>query len=194
MDIDAFVSLLHDDVVLTMPPSPTWTRGKVATSAFYANHAFVVLRDRPLAFLPVGANGQPLPSPSTSPGSCARSMWCASGRDASSRRTTSWDATVLLHSVCRRRCRPGKDRLCQSTSSSLSNKVAVVVGGSRGLGRGVVEALASRGVRVIAVARDERTLSRTAREVAGVVGVAGDFTDDSLAERVLKQEGPTSSC
>ena len=59
MDIDAFVSLLHDDVVLTMPPSPTWTQGKVATSAFYANHAFVVLRDRPLAFLPVGANGQP---------------------------------------------------------------------------------------------------------------------------------------
>ena len=74
--------------------------------------------------------------------------------------------------------------------SSLSNKVVVVVGGSRGLGRGVVEALASRGARVIAIARDERTLSQTAREVPGVVGVVGDSTDESLAERVLKQEGP----
>ncbi|HEY8090777.1 MAG TPA: RNA polymerase subunit sigma-70 [Polyangiaceae bacterium] len=59
MDLDAFVSLLHDDVVLTMPPSPTWTRGKAATAAFYGTHAFVTLRGHALDLVPVGSNGQP---------------------------------------------------------------------------------------------------------------------------------------
>jgi RNA polymerase sigma-70 factor (ECF subfamily) len=59
MDIDAFVNLLHDDIVLTMPPSPTWMRGKPATSAFYTNYAFAGLRGRSLGFAVTGANGQP---------------------------------------------------------------------------------------------------------------------------------------
>jgi RNA polymerase sigma-70 factor (ECF subfamily) len=59
MDLDAFVALLHDDVVLTMPPSPTWMRGKTACTDFYATHAFVSLRGHSLDFVPLGANGQP---------------------------------------------------------------------------------------------------------------------------------------
>jgi NAD(P)-dependent dehydrogenase (short-subunit alcohol dehydrogenase family) len=77
-----------------------------------------------------------------------------------------------------------------SVESSLSSKVAVVTGGSRGLGRGVVEALASRGTRVVAIARDEAALSALSREVPGVVPVAGDATDEAVAVRVLKQEAP----
>jgi NAD(P)-dependent dehydrogenase (short-subunit alcohol dehydrogenase family) len=74
--------------------------------------------------------------------------------------------------------------------TSSSNKVAVVTGGSRGLGRGVVEALASRGSRVLAIARDEAALSDLSRDVRGVVSIVGDATDDALAGRVLTQESP----
>jgi RNA polymerase sigma-70 factor (ECF subfamily) len=56
-DVDAFVALLHEEVLLNMPPSPTWLRGKVAVGTFYATHAFV--ERRALGFLPIGANGQP---------------------------------------------------------------------------------------------------------------------------------------
>jgi NAD(P)-dependent dehydrogenase (short-subunit alcohol dehydrogenase family) len=77
-----------------------------------------------------------------------------------------------------------------TVESSLSSKVAVVTGASRGLGRGVVEALASRGARVVAIARDEATLSSLSREVPRVVPVAGDATDEALADRVLRQESP----
>jgi NAD(P)-dependent dehydrogenase (short-subunit alcohol dehydrogenase family) len=74
------------------------------------------------------------------------------------------------------------------TSFNESNKVAVVTGGSRGLGRGVVEALAYRGVHVFAVARSESRLEPVARDVRGVSPVAGDATDEHLASRMLGRQ------
>jgi NAD(P)-dependent dehydrogenase (short-subunit alcohol dehydrogenase family) len=75
-------------------------------------------------------------------------------------------------------------------ASSWSNKIAVVTGGSRGLGRGIVEALASRGARVHVVARGEEALGSLTREVRGVVPVRGDAVDETLAERLLTKEAP----
>jgi NAD(P)-dependent dehydrogenase (short-subunit alcohol dehydrogenase family) len=77
-----------------------------------------------------------------------------------------------------------------ATASSLSDKVALVTGGSRGLGRGVVEALAARGARVLALARDEASLSALAREVPRVAPIVGDATDNALAERIFEREAP----
>lgn len=74
--------------------------------------------------------------------------------------------------------------------SSLQDKVAIVTGGSRGLGRGIVEALAARGARVVALARDEAALSRLATQVPGVVPVSGDAADEALAERLLREHRP----
>ena len=47
----------------------------------------------------------------------------------------------------------------------LRDQTAVVTGGSRGFGRGIVEALAAAGMRVVALARDPGALAALAREV-----------------------------
>ncbi len=57
-DVAAFVTLLHDDVVTTMPPSPRWVAGLAANIAFY-RPMFASLRVELLLVHPVGANGQP---------------------------------------------------------------------------------------------------------------------------------------
>jgi NAD(P)-dependent dehydrogenase (short-subunit alcohol dehydrogenase family) len=72
----------------------------------------------------------------------------------------------------------------------LEGKTAVVVGGSRGLGRGAVEALAARGARVVVVGRDAKTLLALANDTKGVVPAVGDATDDRLAEKLLREKAP----
>ena len=61
----------------------------------------------------------------------------------------------------------------------------------RGFGRGIVEALAAAGMRVVAVARDPGALAALAREVKGrVETVTGDATDPVTAARVIDRERP----
>jgi NAD(P)-dependent dehydrogenase (short-subunit alcohol dehydrogenase family) len=73
---------------------------------------------------------------------------------------------------------------------SLQGKIAVVVGGSRGLGRGAVEALAARGAEVVVIGRDPAALSPLAGEVRGTTAIVGDGTDEALAESVLRERRP----
>jgi len=49
---------------------------------------------------------------------------------------------------------------------NLNGKVAVVTGGSLGIGRAIAAALAAEGVRVAIVARSQETLERAAREIS----------------------------
>ncbi len=53
----------------------------------------------------------------------------------------------------------------------LKGKVAVVTGGSLGIGRAVAEAFAAEGVRVAIVARSKDTLEQAAREISAQTGV-----------------------
>jgi NAD(P)-dependent dehydrogenase (short-subunit alcohol dehydrogenase family) len=76
-----------------------------------------------------------------------------------------------------------------SDNSPKPAKTAVVTGGSRGLGRGIVQALAARGVRVVAMARDTLRLEATAREL-GAEYLAGDAADEAIAARTLQQLRP----
>ena len=66
---------------------------------------------------------------------------------------------------------------------------AVVVGGSRGFGRGVVERLIARGMTVTAVARNARDLEELARATSAKIIVA-DATDEQAGERILSETKP----
>ena len=68
---------------------------------------------------------------------------------------------------------------------SLAGKNMVVVGGSRGVGRRIVEAGIGNGARVLAVARREGPLLQLAQEVAGAEVLALDATDEAAPATVF---------
>src|SRR5215212_4536288 len=72
----------------------------------------------------------------------------------------------------------------------LNDKTAVVVGGSRGLGEGIVRALASEGATVSTLARDAERLDLLKREVAGVQTLVADVTDPQTAPETLRAIRP----
>jgi NAD(P)-dependent dehydrogenase (short-subunit alcohol dehydrogenase family) len=74
-------------------------------------------------------------------------------------------------------------------SSSLAKQKVVVVGGSRGLGLGMVEALVAEGAVVSVVARGAAGLGVVSKRL-GVDPIEGDATDAALAERVLARVRP----
>ena len=70
------------------------------------------------------------------------------------------------------------------------SETAIVTGGSPGLGRGVVQALAARGLNVIALARDAEGLAALARELENVHPVVADAADELVAGRLLQERLP----
>ena len=68
---------------------------------------------------------------------------------------------------------------------SLQGQNIVVVGGSRGVGRSIVEAALGEGATVLAVARGEQALAQFARKTPGVKTFAADATADSAPDDVF---------
>ena len=68
---------------------------------------------------------------------------------------------------------------------SLKGKTMAVIGGSRGVGRRIVEAGVGRGARVLAVARREAPLRQLAAEVCGTGILALDCRDDGAPAKVF---------
>src|SRR5277367_1262867 len=73
---------------------------------------------------------------------------------------------------------------------TLGQKRVLVIGGSRGLGLGVVEALVARHAEVTVMARDSAKLAGL-KDRLGVSIIAGDATDPALAESVLRDVSPS---
>lgn len=72
---------------------------------------------------------------------------------------------------------------------SLKSKNVVVTGGSRGLGLGLVEALADHGANVTVVARQSDALDAV-RTRLGVSAIAADIRDEAAANRILGEVRP----
>jgi NAD(P)-dependent dehydrogenase (short-subunit alcohol dehydrogenase family) len=68
---------------------------------------------------------------------------------------------------------------------SLAGKNVVVIGGSRGVGRQIVEAAARNGARALAVARQQGPLWRLAQEVPGIEILSLDATEESAPSKVF---------
>ena len=68
---------------------------------------------------------------------------------------------------------------------SLTDKNVVVIGGSRGVGRRIVEAAVQSGARVLAVARREVPLRQLAQEVCGTEVLSLDATEESAPSKVF---------
>ncbi|MFW0795486.1 SDR family oxidoreductase [Gordonia sp. CPCC 205515] len=72
---------------------------------------------------------------------------------------------------------------------SLSGRVAVVAGGTRGIGLAVTYALTGRGVSVIVNGRDPEAVSETVAEIRGgggyAIGVVGSAGEDGVAQQMV---------
>ncbi len=67
----------------------------------------------------------------------------------------------------------------------LSGRVAVVTGGSRGIGAGIARALSEAGATVVISGRNQEVLEKTAQEI-GAVAIVADAADRTQASRPVE--------
>ena len=77
-----------------------------------------------------------------------------------------------------------------SPHNDLSDRTAIVVGASRGLGRGIATALADGGAPVIAVARTEAALAELSAGAANIRPEIADAADPAVARSLIARHDP----
>ncbi len=68
----------------------------------------------------------------------------------------------------------------------LSGKVAIVTGGSRGIGKATAMLLAQHGANVVITSKDNTNLQNAATEMKNVVAISGDIRKNTDVENVVK--------
>lgn len=68
---------------------------------------------------------------------------------------------------------------------TLDGKVALVTGGSRGIGRAIAESLSKAGARVGVVGRNEESATTAAAELPEAVGIGADVSDPQQVDRAV---------
>jgi len=67
---------------------------------------------------------------------------------------------------------------------NLKNKVALVTGGSTGIGRAIAGTLAKEGAKVLIVARKENELKESASQHENIGWMAADLTKDEDIQKI----------
>jgi 3-oxoacyl-[acyl-carrier protein] reductase len=75
---------------------------------------------------------------------------------------------------------------CSHMDLGIEGRVALITGGTRGIGLAIAQALAHEGVRASVVARTEADVERVARELGGF-GVATDVTTEDGCRRSVEE-------
>jgi 3-oxoacyl-[acyl-carrier protein] reductase len=72
-------------------------------------------------------------------------------------------------------------------SSRLEEKVAIITGGTRGIGKGIAQLFAAHGAKLIITGRHKKDLERTAAEITGDVHILqADITSQSDMQKVAQ--------
>lgn len=72
-------------------------------------------------------------------------------------------------------------------SKRLEEKVAIVTGGTRGIGKGIAQLFAAHGAKVLITSRNQNELDNIAREISGdVVTLQADITSQHDMEKMAK--------
>jgi NAD(P)-dependent dehydrogenase (short-subunit alcohol dehydrogenase family) len=77
-----------------------------------------------------------------------------------------------------------------SENQDLNHQTWLVLGASSGLGRGIAQALAEAGARVVAVARTEKALASLAAESTNITARPGDASDPTFVAHAMADVEP----
>jgi dihydroanticapsin dehydrogenase len=69
----------------------------------------------------------------------------------------------------------------------LSGKVAIVTGGSRGIGKATAKMFVQEGANVTITAKDPERLEKAAKDIGGVYSVPGDIRNENDVQNVVKK-------
>lgn len=69
----------------------------------------------------------------------------------------------------------------------LDNMVAIVTGGSRGIGKEIAFTLAENGASVVITSKNKEMLEETSKEMSNITAIAGDIRNESDVQNVVKE-------
>ncbi len=78
-------------------------------------------------------------------------------------------------------------KTCFKKVMKLAGKVALVTGGSRGIGKAVAELFAKEGASVVITAKNSQRLQNTAKKISGAFAVQADIRKKDEVQNVIKK-------